>query len=179
MWPKIGTLALVASLIPLGACAQSSSDGGGPSPEMKTQMDAARGAAKTASFAALSDDHRTKVQAIVDAFDATGSTMTIAAAAAQIDAVLGKDESTAVLGQEQKMHDAMRAAFASSGGGPGGGGPGGGGPGGGGPGGGGPGGGGPGGFGRPRHAPDAGRFLLSVDATPDRYHDEMRAERGR
>jgi hypothetical protein len=185
MWPKLGTLALAASLISLGACAQSNaqinSDGGGPSPDARAKMDAARDAAKTSAFADLSDDHRAKVQTIVDAFDATGSTMTIPAASSQIDAVLGKDEIKSVLGEEQKMRDAMRAAFADAGAGPPGGGsgssPGGGGPGAIGPSGSSPGG--PGGFGVRRRTPDAGRFLLSIDATPDRYREEMRAERAR
>jgi hypothetical protein len=164
MWPKITMLALVAGLLPLGAFAQSNDAGGGPPPDVAAKLDAARTDAKTASLAALGDDHRAKAQAIVDAFDATGSTLTIAAASSQIDAVLDKDESQAVLEQEQKMRDAMRAAFADSGGPPGGGNGG--------------RGGGRGGFGGRRHAPDAGRFLLSVDATQDRYREAMRAERG-
>ena len=171
MWPKIGVLALAASLIPLVACtAQSNAqEGGGPSPEMQAKMDAVRGDAKTAAFADLSEAHRTQVQAIVDQFDADGSTLTLAAATQQIDALLTPQETTALLAQNQKMRDAMRAAFESSGaaGGPGG------------PGGQrGPGGGrGFGGPGGARRTPDAGRFLLQVDALPDKYRSAMRAER--
>jgi hypothetical protein len=168
MWPKIGVLALAASLVPLVACTGQSNaqEGGGASPEMRAKMDAVRTDAKTATFAALSDVHRTAVQAIVDQFDADGSTLTLSAATQQIDALLSPQETTAVLAQNQKMRDAMRAAFASSGGGPGGGQ-------------GGPGGGrGFGGPGGGRRAPDAGRFILQVDALPDKYREAARAERG-
>ena len=167
MWPKIGVLALAASLVPLVACTGQSNaqEGGGPSPEMQAKMDAVRSDAKTAAFAALSDPHRTAVQAIVDQFDADGSTLTLAAATQQIDALLTAQETAAMLAENQKMRDAMRAAFQSSGG-----------PGGqGGPGGGGRGFGGPGGG---RRTPDAGRFILQVDALPDKYRAAIRAERG-
>src|ERR1700722_3992852 len=119
MWPKIGVLALAASLVPLVACTGQSNaqeGGGGASPEMRAKMDAVRTDAKTATFAALSDAHRTAVQAIVDQFDADGSALTLSAATQQIDALLSPQETTAVLAQNQKMRDAMRAAFASSGG---------------------------------------------------------------
>jgi len=163
MWRKICILALAASLAPLVACAQSDpQDGGGPSGDARAKMDAARSDAKTAAFAALTDAHRTQVQAIVDKFDADGSTLTLTDAATQIDAVLTPQESAAVLAQRQKLRDAMRAAFAGSGAGGRGFG----------------GGGGRGGGRGGRGAADAGRFVLQVDATPDRYRDAMHAERG-
>jgi hypothetical protein len=124
-------------------------------------MDAARGDAKTAAFAALSDAHRGQVQAIVDKFDADGSTLTLTDAASQIDAVLTPEESTAVLAQRQKLRDAMRAAYAGST-----------------PGGRGFGGGAAGRGGRSARSADAGRFVLQVDAAPERFRDAMRAERG-
>jgi hypothetical protein len=138
-------------------------------------MDAARNSARDASLAALSDAHRAKIGAIVDQFDAAGSTMAIADASKQIDGVLDTNESAAVLAQQQKMRDAMRAAFAADSGGPAGGGPAGGGM--------GPGGfGGHGGrgFGRSggNRAPDAGRFLLSIDASQERYRAALAAGRG-
>jgi hypothetical protein len=155
MWLKIAGLALAASILPLTACAQSSQDAG-PSADVRAKMDAVRSDAKTSSFAALTDAHRAKVQSVVDAFDADGSTMTASDASAQIDALLTPQESSAVLAEQQKMRDAMRAAMAGA-----------------------PQGGhrGFGGGGR-RNAPDAGRFLLQVDATPERYRAAMRAERG-
>jgi len=120
-------------------------------------MDAARSDAKTAALASLDDAHRAQVQAIVDRFDADGSTLTLSDAAAQIDAVLTPQETSSLLAENQKLHDAMRAAFAGSG----------------------MAGGGAGGHrnGGGHRTPDAGRFLLQVDATPDRYRAAARAER--
>jgi hypothetical protein len=162
MWPKIALLALAATLFPVCVSAQPSPQNGGPPDDMRAKMDALRADAKTSAFAALSDAHRAKVQSIVDAFDADGSTVGLGDASGQIDAVLTPQESSAVLAAQHKMRDAMRADFA-----------------------GGPGSGRPGGFGRPgggghggRRAPDAGRFLLQVDASPDRYRAQMEAERG-
>jgi hypothetical protein len=161
MWPKIAVFALAATLFPLCVCAQPSPQDAGPPADVQAKMDALRSDAKTSAFGALSDAHRAKVQSIVDAFDADGSTLGLPDASAQIDAVLTPQESSAVLAAQQKMRDAMRVAFA-----------------------GGQGSGRPGGFGRPggghgaRRAPDAGRFLLQVDASPDRYRAAMEAERG-
>jgi len=172
MWSRIVCLALTAQLAPVAAFAQMPG-GDGPPPEIRAKLDAARAGARDAALASLSADHRTKVQAIVDGFDASGSTMTVTDAAAQIDAILTKDEATSVLAQQQPLREAMRSAFADGGGpgGPGGGGFGG-------PGGGGRGpGGGEGHEGRRRPA-DAGRFLLSVDASQERYRAAMEAERG-
>jgi hypothetical protein len=158
MWLKIAGLALAASILPLSACAQSSAQDAGPSGDVRAKMDAVRSDAKASALAAVSDAHRTKVQSIVDAFDADGSTLTVADASAQIDAVLTPEESSAVLAEQQKMRDAMRAALAGA-----------------------PDGAGHhGGFGGGggRRAPDAGRFLLQVDASPERFREAMRAERG-
>jgi hypothetical protein len=158
MWPKLSMLALAASLIPVAALAQPapSQDGGGPSSDVRAKIDAVRNDAKTAALADLSDAHRAQVQAIVDKFDADGSTLTLADAASQIDGVLTPQESAAMLADNQKMRDAMRAAFTSGGaGGPGG----------------------HGGRGGARGTPDAGRFLLQVDALPDKYRAAARAER--
>jgi hypothetical protein len=171
MWLRIALFALLACAVPLEASAQPAlSQDGGPPADVQQKMDAARNSARDASLAALSDDHRAKVQAVVDQFDAAGSTTTVGDASKAIDAVLDKNESAAVLAQQQKMRAAMRAAFSADSGGPGGGmGPGGFG-----------GRGGRGGFGRGggNRAPDAGRFLLSVTASQDRYRAAMEAERG-
>jgi hypothetical protein len=160
MWLKFAGIVLAAAVVPLGASAQTSAPDNGPPSDWRAKMDAVRADAKVGAFGALSDDHKAKVQAIVDAFDADGSTIAIADATKQIDTVLTAQESAAVLAAQQKMRDEMRAAMAASGDAgqhrPGGGG---------------------GGFGG-RRAPDAGRFLLQVDATPDRYRAAMQAERG-
>lgn len=125
---------------------------------MRAQMQQARDAAKAASLNALSSDHQAKVQTIVTAFD--DGTLDIATAGAQIDAVLTPDEATAVLAQQQTMRDAMRAAFAGNGGS-----------------------GRMGGRGMRGNGngqarkPDAGQFLLSVAADPQKFRDAMRALR--
>jgi hypothetical protein len=159
MWLKFAAIAFAVAAIPLSASAQpAASDNGAPS-DWRAKMESVRAGAKADAFGALSDDHKAKVQAIVDAFDADGSTVAIGDATKQIDAVLTPQESAAVLAAQQKMRDQMRAAMAANGetgehhggGGFGGGG---------------------------RRAPDAGRFLLQVDAMPDRYRAAMQAERG-
>ena len=164
------TLAFALGIAPVAAGAQAGQNGG-PPPEMRAKMEQARGDAKTASYNALSADHRSKVQAVVDKFDA-GTLADPRDAATQIDAILTPDETKAVLAQRQSMRDAMRAAFARSGnaGGPGV-----------------PGAPGASGgqYGRgqgdsPRRAggqADAGRFLLTVSADPDKLRAAMRAER--
>lgn len=99
----------------------------------------ARDQAKTAAFNDLSPDHRAKVQAIVAQYD-SGSIQRDDAVK-QIDAVLTPDETKAVLGEQQKMRDAMRQRMANNGehhf---------------------------PGSNGGQRRAPDAGRFLLMLSA---------------
>jgi hypothetical protein len=158
------SLAFAIGMFPIVAAAQGEPNGG-PPPDVQAKMDQARSDAKTASYNALSADHRTKVQAIVDQFDA-GTISDLRDAASQIDAVLTPDETKAVLAQRQTMRDAM------GGGAPGGGGPG-------------------GGFvggGRPfsgswaghehgGHQADAGRFLLTIAADPEKVRDAMREER--
>jgi len=158
MWLKFAAVALLATVLPLSACSQSSAQDNSGSSDMRAKMDSVRADAKTSAFGALSDDHKTKVQAIVDAFDADGSTVAISDASKQIDAVLTPEESAAVIAAQQKMREQMRAAMTANGGDAGehhGG----------------------GGYGGHR-TPDAGRFLLQVDATPDRYRAAMQAERG-
>jgi hypothetical protein len=127
-------------------------------PDQQAQVMQVRADAKTASFNALSADHRTKVQAVITQFD-SGS-VSIADAITQIDAVLTPDESKAVLDQGQKMRDAMRKVFEGQNGGsppPGGmqGRPGG------------------GGQGQGRRPPDAGRILLQLAASPDALRAAM------
>jgi Skp family chaperone for outer membrane proteins len=157
MWLRFAAIALAAAIVPSGAFAQPAGPANGAPSDWRAQMEAVRADAKASAFGALSSDHKAKVQAIVDAFDADGATIAIADATKQIDAVLTPQEATAVLAAQQKMRDQMRAAMAANGdsgehhGGR--------------------------GFGG-RHAPDAGRFLLQVDAMPDRYRAAMEAERG-
>lgn len=134
---------VLALAAPLGASAQMF-DGSIPPAILQ-----ARDQAKTAAFNDLSADHRVKVQAIVAQYN-SGSIQRDDAVK-QIDAVLTPDETKAVLGEQQKMRDAMRQAFANNGGGNGGFG-------------------GehraPGSNGGQRRAADAGRFLLMLSATP-------------
>lgn len=146
------TLALFA--VPLAASAQGFP---GMTPEMQAQVQALRDTAKTNSFNALSADHRTKVQAVITQFDA--GSVAIADAVTQIDAVLTPAEAAAVIAQGQAMRDAMRKAFTDANGGasppPGQGRP--------------PGAGG----GGQRRAPDAGRILLQLAASPDALRAAM------
>ena len=139
------SLALFAA--PIAAAAQGFP---GMTPEQQVQVQALRDTAKTTSFNALSADHRTKVQAIITSFN-SGS-VAIADAVTQIDAVLTPDESTAVLAAGQTMRDAMRKMYQDANGGsppPGRQGP-------------------PPGAGQgQRRAPDAGRTLLQLAASPD------------
>jgi hypothetical protein len=183
------SLALALAVTPAVAAAQAG-PGGGPPGDMRAKMEQARSDAKTASFNALSADHRAKVQTIVDRFDA-GTLPDPRAAATQIDAVLTPDETTAVLAQRRALRSAMEQSMGARSGGPAGAGdgpPSAGGPGGGGPGPGAPGGGpGPGsdqsGAAGGEHAhrpqPDAGRFLLTVAADPEKLRDALRSGRER
>jgi hypothetical protein len=104
-------LALVlAAGIPLSACAQQSNaaENGGPSPEIRAQMQQARDTAKTASLNDLSPATRAKVQSIIDDVN-SGKQTDLRAAAQQIDAALSPAESKAVLGERDKMTQTMRA----------------------------------------------------------------------
>ncbi len=95
---------LAAMLSPLAVLAQ-----GAPPPEMRAQMEQLRTQYKTAVLNGLSADHRAKVQAILaqvqsgslDPRDASG----------QIDAILSPAETQAVLGEAQKLHEAMQKAM--------------------------------------------------------------------
>ena len=135
------------ALLPLAACSQGAA---------QAQMTQARTAAHDASFAALSADHKKTVQMIVDAFD--NGKVDILAGAQQIDAVLTPAEAQSVLAEQKKMRDAIRAAREQNGDANGGGN-----------------GGAGGGYGR--HAPDAGRFLITVSGSPDKVREAMQQAR--
>jgi hypothetical protein len=160
-------------LSPIAAVAQAGpgpgpADRQAPPPEVRAKLERIRSDAKTAAFAALSADHRTAVQGIVDSV--TAGTVDARAAARKIDDVLSSDEKSAVGAVAQKSRADMRAAFAAAGmtppgpppnagpppnGGPAiGGAP--------------PNAGPPGGAGAPggRRGPSAGRFLLGLSLTP-------------
>jgi len=147
-------LAAALAAMCLTGCArnQASDDGSAASPEMRAQMQAARSAAKSASLAELSDDHRAKVEAVAQKFD--DGSLELEDATTQIDAILSTSESQAVLAEQKKMRDALRAAAAAGGGS-----------------------GSRNGFGG-RRPPDAGRFLLSVLASPDKYREAIRRPSG-
>jgi hypothetical protein len=153
-------LVAAAVIAPLGAFAQ-------PSPEMRAKMEKIFTDAKTSANAALSADHRARVQAITDKVAA--GTLDRRAAADQIDAILTPEEKTAVIAVEQNVRAQFRAAMGAPAGAPspgaappGGGPPVAGPP----PGAGGPPGGGPPGAGR--RTPDAGRFLVMLSRPPRR-----------
>lgn len=107
--------AFAALLSPVAALAQQGPPAGGPPPEMRAQFETARTNAKTAAFNDLSADHRAKVNAIVA--QVQSGSLDPHDAASQIDAILTPAESQAVLGEQQKMRDAMRKAFESDNGG--------------------------------------------------------------
>lgn len=88
---------------------------GGMTPELQAQLQTVRTNAATAAYAALSADHRTKVQAIITSFNNGG--VTIPDAVKQIDAILTPAEAAAILDQGQKAREAMRAAFMAAAGG--------------------------------------------------------------
>ncbi len=135
-------LALALFALPVAAPAQQF-PGDGPPPEVRAQMEQARTDAKNNAMNALSADHRAKVQAIVSQVE--NGSLSREDASKQIDRILTPQEQQAVLGQMQKMRDAMHAAMAARNND-----------------------GGPGGPGGPpgaaqRRAPDAGRFLLMLN----------------
>ena len=96
---------LVATGLPLAACAQQGANASEGPPPAVIQ---ARAAAKTAAFNDLSATDRAKVQAIIDQVN-NGQLTDLRAASQQIDAVLTPAETTAVLAERTKMRDAMRA----------------------------------------------------------------------
>jgi hypothetical protein len=112
--------ALVAA--PLAVAAQNAPpapppggpDGMGPPPAVRAKMDAMRAQAKADAYAALTPDHRTRVQAIVA--QVVAGSLEPRAATQQIDALLTPDEQRAVDAVEQKQREQMRAAFAGAGG---------------------------------------------------------------
>jgi len=96
---------LMATGLPLAACAQQSADAAaGPSPAIVQ----ARAAAKTAAFNDLGETDRAKVQAVIDQVNG-GQLTDMRAAAQQIDAILTPSESTAVLAERTKMMQTIRA----------------------------------------------------------------------
>jgi hypothetical protein len=117
------------------------------SPEMRAQMQHLRLDAKTASMNALSAQHRTIVVTTAKQFD--DGALSIPEAANKIDAVLTPQEASAVLAEQRKMRAAMRQAFSQAGGSSFGGRRG-------------------GGQGAGR-TPDAGRFLVQLNASPDKW----------
>ena len=76
-----------------------------PTPPDFAKIEQARVAAKAASLSALSPDHRTQVQAIVDQFNLGNITM--CEAAVKIGAVLNQSEALQVLAQDRKLHESM------------------------------------------------------------------------
>lgn len=107
---RIITCAVVLALgAPLAAFAQMP-PGEGPPPQFVQIRDNA----KTAAFNDLSPDHRAKVQAIVA--QVSSGSLDPQDAAKQIDGILTPAESQAVIGEQQKMRDAMQQAFANNGG---------------------------------------------------------------
>lgn len=143
--PTITCAAILVFSAPLVALAQMQPDQG-----VVTQMQQARDAAKTAALNDLTPDHRTKVEAIAQ--QVQSGSLSSQDAAKQIDGMLTDTETQAVLGEQQKLRDAMRQAFGASGGTGGGFGSGGGRF------------GGHGGFGgrQGNRTPDAGQFLLTL-----------------
>jgi hypothetical protein len=159
---KMLSLCVLAVIAATGCVSAQTQDS--PSPAALSPMQQARSDAKTASWNAISADHQTKIQAIVDGFN--NGTLDIPTASAQIDAVLTPDETTAVQTQAQKLRDAMRAAYSANGasaGGP--------------PAGGRFGGGRRGGNRMGTQKPDVGRFLLGLNADPDKWSAAMQALR--
>jgi len=99
--------ALAAAIgVPLVAHAQATPPDA-MSADIRARMDAIRSTEKTAAFAALSADHKTKVQAIVDQVSA--GKLDGRSAATQIDAILTPDESKAVVASAVKARADMRA----------------------------------------------------------------------
>lgn len=102
-------------LSPVAALAQTAPPdapppSGPPSPEMRAQFEQMRSQYKTAALNDLSADHRGKVQAILA--QVQSGSLDPRDASKQIDGILSQSEAQAVLGEAQKMHDAMRKAMA-------------------------------------------------------------------
>jgi hypothetical protein len=100
---------VVATGMPLAACAQQSNAGeNGPPPEIRAQMQQARDTAKTAAFNDLTPADRAKVQAIINQVN-NGQLTDLRAAAQQIDAAITPAEAQAVLAERTKMMANFRA----------------------------------------------------------------------
>jgi hypothetical protein len=122
-------IAMGASLVMVSA----QDYGSGPPPGVQSQFEQAR----TNAMNALSADHRSKVQAIMD--QVNNGSLSRQDGASQIDGILTSSESSAVLDQAQMLREAMQQSGGHRGFGGGGGG---------------------------NHKPDAGRFLLMVSHPP-------------
>ena len=111
---SLPVLALVlATGMPLAACAQQSNAAeNGPSSDVRAQMQQMRDQTKTAAFNDLSAADRAKVQAIIDQVN-NGQLTDLRAAAQQIDAAITPAEAKAVLGERDKMMQAIHAALPS------------------------------------------------------------------
>jgi hypothetical protein len=145
-------LALGLAFAPIAASAQPGPGPAGASPELRAKFEQARADAKANSLKALSADHQTKIQAVVDGFNA--GTIVPTDAIAQIDAILTPDESKAALDQQQKMRDTLKALRPADAGPP---------------------------PERPSgdkpKAADAGRFLLTLLASPEKLREAMKTMR--
>ncbi|MFN2449770.1 MAG: hypothetical protein ABR508_08255 [Candidatus Baltobacteraceae bacterium] len=105
-------LVLAAALMPLAAAPTLAQAPPAGPPAFRAQMEQLHATAKTNVFNALSADHRTRVQAIINQVNA--GTLDRRGAASQIDAFLSPSESQAILAEGKKMHDAMRQYFAQN-----------------------------------------------------------------
>ena len=111
----VAAAAFAALLFPSAAFAQEPPPGAPPAPpppQIRAKMEALRTQTKTAAFNDLSADHRAKVQAILQ--QVQSGSLDPRNASTQIDALLTPAESQAVLGEMQKMHDAMKKAIANA-----------------------------------------------------------------
>lgn len=107
---------VMALVSPVAALAQAAPPDGppqGPPPEMRAQFEQARDQAKTAAMNDLSADHRAKVQAIIA--QVQSGSLDPRDAGTQIDGILSPSESQAVLGEAQKLRDAMHKAMQNAG----------------------------------------------------------------
>jgi Spy/CpxP family protein refolding chaperone len=106
--------ALFALALPSAGFAQEGPPAGGPGAGMFAQFQKLRDDTKTAALNDLTPDHRAKVQAIF-AQEQSGQ-LDPRDAATQIDAILTPDEAQKVLGEQQKMRDAIRTQMQANGG---------------------------------------------------------------
>jgi hypothetical protein len=152
-------LALAVMLAPLAVSAEPTpSADGGPPPEVRAKLDAARADAKVQLIKALSPDHLAKIQADIDQFNA--GTLAPIDTMTAIDAILSPDEAKAVIAIQANLNQARRALLPPGGGaGPGGT---------------------PGAMGTPnpgeapRNQLNAGRTVLQLLASPEKLRSLMR-----